>query len=87
MEPGATLYLQASQDMRIGGRSSSALYQFTMQGDNLQDLNVYGPRMLRALRRIPIITDVNTDQQNKGLRIPGASTTAGPPPASASRRN
>ncbi len=66
--PGATLYLQASQDLRIGGRSSSALYQFTLRGDNLQDLTVYGPRMLQALRRIPQITDVNTDQQNNGLQ-------------------
>jgi len=66
--PGATLYLQASQDLRVGGRSSSALYQFTLRGDNLQDLTVYGPRMLQALRRLPQITDVNTDQQNNGLQ-------------------
>jgi multidrug efflux pump len=66
--PGATLYLQASQDLRIGGRSSSALYQFTLRGDNLQDLMIYGPRMLQALRRVPQITDVNTDQQNNGLQ-------------------
>ncbi len=67
VEPGATLYLQASQDIRIGGRSSSALYQFTMESENLQDLNVYGPRMLQAIRQVPIVADVNTDQQNKGL--------------------
>jgi len=66
--PGATLYLQASQDLRVGGRSSSALYQFTLRGDNLQDLTAYGPRMLQALRRLPQITDVNTDQQNNGLQ-------------------
>jgi multidrug efflux pump len=66
--PGATLYLQASQDLRVGGRSSSALYQFTLRGDNLQDLTTYGPRMLLALRRLPQITDVNTDQQNNGLQ-------------------
>jgi multidrug efflux pump len=47
---------------------SSALYQFTLRGDNLQDLMVYGPRMVQALRRIPQITDVNTDQQNNGLQ-------------------
>ena len=66
--PGATTFLQPSQDLRIGGRSSSALYQFTMRGDNLTDLTAFGPRMLRALRAIPIITDVNTDQQNNGLQ-------------------
>jgi multidrug efflux pump len=66
--PGATLYLQASQDIRVGGRMSSALYQFTMRGDNLQDLTIYGPRMLSEMRTIPEITDVNTDQQNNGLQ-------------------
>ena len=45
-----------------------ALYQFTMRGDNLQDLITYGPQMLRELRRVPEITDVNTDQQNNGLQ-------------------
>ena len=66
--PGATLYLQASQDLRIGGRSSAALYQYTMLCDNLQDLTDYAPRMLAELRTIPIITDVNSDQQNRGLQ-------------------
>ncbi|HVP52010.1 MAG TPA: multidrug efflux RND transporter permease subunit [Terriglobales bacterium] len=66
--PGATLYLQAMQDVRVGGRLSAALYQFTMQGDNLADLNNYAPRMLEALRQVPIITDVNSDQQNHGLQ-------------------
>ncbi len=66
--PGATLYLQASQDLRVGGRSSSALYQFTMRGENYQDLATYGPQMVRALRKVPEITDVNTDQQNSGLQ-------------------
>ncbi|MGA3189158.1 MAG: efflux RND transporter permease subunit [Bryobacteraceae bacterium] len=65
---GATLYLQAAQDVRIGGRSAAALYQFTMRGDNLQDLNDFGRPMLEALRKIPIITDANTDQQNNGLQ-------------------
>jgi multidrug efflux pump len=66
--PGATLYLQASQDLRVGGRSSSALYQFTMRGDNIQDLIAFGPKMLAAMRKLPEISDVNTDQQNNGLQ-------------------
>ncbi|MGA2739977.1 MAG: multidrug efflux RND transporter permease subunit [Bryobacteraceae bacterium] len=66
--PGATLYMQASQDLRIGGRSSAALYQYTMLCDNLQDLNEYAPRMLQELKTIPIIADVNSDQQNRGLQ-------------------
>jgi multidrug efflux pump len=74
--PGATLYLQASQDVRVGGRLSNAQYQFTMQGDNLTNLLAYAPRMLQQLRQIPIITDVSSDQQNHGLQ----------PRATASRR-
>jgi multidrug efflux pump len=66
--PGATLYMQASQDIRVGGRFGNAQYQFTMQGDNLADLQNYGPRMLQGLRTIPLIVDVNTDQQDRGLQ-------------------
>ncbi len=66
--PGATCFLQASQDLRVGGRQSNAQYQFTMRGDNVEDLNTYGPQMLTALQHISQITDVNTDQQNRGLQ-------------------
>jgi len=66
--PGATLILQASQDLRVGGRNSAALYQFTMRGDNLHDLLVYAPRMFQQLKTIPIIVDVNSDQQDRGLQ-------------------
>ena len=66
--PGATLYLQASQDVRVGGRNSAALYQFTMRADNIQDLIGYAPKMFDQLKRIPIIVDVNSDQQNRGLQ-------------------
>ncbi len=66
--PGATLFLQANQDIRVGGRMSAAQYQFTMRGDNLQDLVEFAPLMYEELRKIPIIVDVNSDQQNKGLQ-------------------
>jgi multidrug efflux pump len=66
--PGATLYMQAAQDVRVGGRMSNAQYQFTMRGDNVEDLTAYSPRMLAQMRKIPIITDVNTDQQDRGLQ-------------------
>jgi multidrug efflux pump len=66
--PGATLYLQASQDLRVGGRMSNALYQFTMRGDNLQDLTNHAPQMLEELRTIPVIADVSSDQQDRGLQ-------------------
>ena len=48
--PGATCYLQASQDLRVGGRQSNAQYQFTMRGDNLEDLITYGPHMFDELQ-------------------------------------
>ena len=66
--PGARLFLQAAQDVRVGGRLSNAQYQFTMQGDNLQDLTTYAPKMLAELENIPIIADVSSDQQNNGLQ-------------------
>ena len=66
--PGASVYLQAFQDIRVGGRASAAQYQFTLSCDNLQDLMTYAPQMLTRSRRIPIIADVNTDQQNGGLQ-------------------
>ena len=66
--PGASIYLQSIQDVRVGGRSSAAQYQFTLSSDNLQDLLTYAPRMFSRLRTIPIIADVNTDQQDKGLQ-------------------
>jgi len=66
--PGAMLILQANQDIRVGGRMSAAQYQFTMRGDNLQDLVDYAPRMYEQLRRIPIIADVTSDQQDRGLQ-------------------
>ncbi|HEV2495855.1 MAG TPA: multidrug efflux RND transporter permease subunit [Terriglobia bacterium] len=66
--PGATLYMQASQDVRVGGRLSNAQYQFTMRGDNLQDLTAFAPRMLDRLRKVPLIADVSSDQQDRGLQ-------------------
>ncbi|HEY7288976.1 MAG TPA: multidrug efflux RND transporter permease subunit [Vicinamibacterales bacterium] len=66
--PGANLYLQASQDVRVGGRQSSAQYQFTMEGDNLSDLTQVAPLMLERLQHLPEMTDVNSDEQNHGLQ-------------------
>ncbi len=65
--PGATLYLQAIQDIRVGGRLSNALFQFTLQGDDLRELNRWAPRMQRKLQTLPALTDVSSDQQNRGL--------------------
>src|SRR5437867_2072235 len=65
--PAVTLYLQPVQDVRVGGRASNAQYQYTLQGDNVQDLLVWGPRMLQKLRTVPGLLDLNSDQQTKGL--------------------
>jgi multidrug efflux pump len=65
---GANTFMQAGQDLRIGGRSSSAQYQYTIQSDNLQDLVQWGPVLLQQMRKIRLLTDVNTDQQNSGLQ-------------------
>jgi multidrug efflux pump subunit AcrB len=67
--PGATLYLQSVQDLRIGGRTSSSQYQYTLQGDNLKELNDWGPKVLLKLRELEggALVDVATDQQNSGL--------------------
>jgi multidrug efflux pump len=66
--PGATVFLQAGQDLRIGGRQSNAQYQYTIQSDNLDDLVKWGPVLLQNMKKLNIITDVNSDQQNSGLQ-------------------
>jgi len=66
--PGATVFMQAGQDLRIGGRQSNAQFQYTIQSDNLQDLVNWGPRLLQEMRKLPGFTDVNSDQQNNGLQ-------------------
>jgi multidrug efflux pump len=64
--PGAPTYLQAVQDLRIGGRSSSAQYQYTLQSVDLAELNAWAPEVERRLRALPEIADVNSDQQDRG---------------------
>ncbi len=65
--PAPAAFLQASQDLRIGGRGSSATYQYTLQSDNVQDLFTWGPVLLKEMKKLPGLQDVNTDQQNGGL--------------------
>ena len=65
--PGATLFLQAVQDIRVGGRASQAQYQFTLQGPTFEELNEWTPKIAAALQGDHNLTDVNSDQQNKGL--------------------
>ena len=65
---GASLFLQATQDLRVGGRGGNAQYQYTIQSENLDDLVKWGPILLQELRKVPVVTDVNSDQQNSGLQ-------------------
>ncbi|TDK63788.1 multidrug efflux RND transporter permease subunit [Sapientia aquatica] len=67
--PGATLFLQARQDIRVGGRMGNAMYQYTLQGDDLKELDKWAPKMLRAMQALPKLADVNTSQQDKGLQV------------------
>ena len=67
-EPGAMLYLQSVQDIRVGGRASNAQYQYTLQADDLQQLREWEPKVRNALSHLPNLVDVNTDQQDKGLQ-------------------
>ena len=65
--PIASIFLQAAQDLRIGGRGSNALYQYTVQSDNVDDLAHWGPILLNNMKTLPGFQDVNMDQQNGGL--------------------
>jgi multidrug efflux pump len=65
--PGASLFLQAGQDIRTGGRAGNAQYQYTLQSDSLDDLRTWSPKLMEALRLNPNLADVNSDQQDKGL--------------------
>jgi multidrug efflux pump len=65
--PGAALYMQSVQDLSVGGRSSRAQYQYTLQADNLEDLSHWAPLIMQRLTKVPELRDVNSDQEAKGL--------------------
>jgi multidrug efflux pump len=65
--PGATLFLQSVQDIRVGGRIGNAAYQYTLRGDDLRELDEWSQRMFGELRQLPQLADVSTDQQDGGL--------------------
>ncbi|HXW57461.1 MAG TPA: multidrug efflux RND transporter permease subunit [Candidatus Cybelea sp.] len=66
--PGAAVFLQPGQDLRIGGRQSNAQYQYTIQSQNVDDLVEWGPILLQKMRALPGFTEVNSDQMNNGLQ-------------------
>ncbi|HUP97690.1 MAG TPA: efflux RND transporter permease subunit, partial [Usitatibacter sp.] len=68
-EPGANLFLSPIQDLRGGGRQSDASQQFTLRGDDLNELREWAGRLERALKDVPELTDVNSDQENRGLQM------------------
>ena len=67
-EPGANLFFAPVQDIRIGGRQTSAQYQYTLQADDVETLRTWEPRVRNALSQLPELTDINTDQQDKGMQ-------------------
>lgn len=66
---GATLYMQSSQDLSIGGRQSGAQFQYTITASNLNDLTIWTPRIMQRISTIPGVSDVNNDQLNHGLQV------------------
>jgi multidrug efflux pump len=65
--PGATLFMFPAQEIRVGGRMSNSMYQYTLKADNLEDLRAWAPKLMEALKTEPVLLDLNTDQQDKGL--------------------
>ncbi len=65
-EPGATLFLQSVQDIRMGGRPANAQFQFTLMSDNLEELRQWTPKAMQAMAKLPMIADLNTDQELNG---------------------
>ncbi len=66
--PGATLFFQAAQDLQIGGRFANAQYQYTLSGEDLAELYAWAPKLMEKLKAIPILKDVSSDQQVRGLQ-------------------
>ncbi len=65
--PGANMFLFSPQDIRVGGRQSNSPYQYTLLGDDVEDLRIWAPRLEEALKNVAQLADVNTDQQERGL--------------------
>jgi multidrug efflux pump len=66
--PGATLYLQANQDLRLSGHQTNAQYQYVLESDDFADVSEWAPQLLAKMEKIPILTDVNSSQQNQGMQ-------------------
>ena len=67
--PGGTVFLQAAQDLNVGGRTSRTQYQYTLQDANIEELNEWAPRLLAELQKLPQLTDVASDQQSSSTKL------------------
>jgi hydrophobe/amphiphile efflux-1 (HAE1) family protein len=67
--PGGTLFMQASQDLNVGGRLARTQYQYTLQDPNLEELNEWAPRLLAQLKKLPQLRDVASDQQSSSSKL------------------
>jgi hydrophobic/amphiphilic exporter-1 (mainly G- bacteria), HAE1 family len=65
---GVNCFLQANQDIRVGGRISKAQYQYALQSGDLAALNEWAPKLLQELHKLPQLKDVTSDQQTRGLQ-------------------
>lgn len=63
---GVQTFLQAAQDINVGGRSGQAQYQYTLADSDLTELDAWAPKLLATLKRLPELTDVSSDQQSQG---------------------
>jgi hydrophobe/amphiphile efflux-1 (HAE1) family protein len=66
---GVQTYLQAAQDINVGGRAGQAQYQYTLADSNLTELNTWAPKLLAALKHVPQLTDLSSDQQSQGAAV------------------
>ena len=66
---GATLFLQAAQDLNVGGRTTRTQYQYTLQDSDLDELNSWAPKLLERLQKVPLLRDVASDQQTNGTMV------------------
>ena len=67
--PGGTVFLQAAQDLNVGGRTSRTQYQYTLQDANIDELNEWAPRLLEELKKLPELRDVASDQQSSSTMV------------------
>jgi HAE1 family hydrophobic/amphiphilic exporter-1 len=67
--PGGTVFLQAGQDLNVGGRLARTQYQYTLQDSNLDELNTWAPRLLEQMKKLPQLRDVASDQQNSSTKL------------------